>query len=379
MMVSRVGAATCLASLALIGGCATRSTIDAPVYRPAEVRARIVHLLPSPTRDRPGWATDIQAAFAALGIAPLDENLCASIAVTEQESTFDADPVVPDLARIARVEIDKRAASHHIPKFAVAAALHLKSPDGKRYDERLAGIRSESQLSRIYEDLIGAVPLGQRIFAGANPVRTGGPMQVSVAFAEQHARKHGYPYEVGASIRREVFTRRGGMYFGIAHLLGYDAPYEKMIHRFADFNAGRYASRNAAFQQAVSLATGIPLSFDGDLILHDAGRDGQVIGTTERAVRSLGKRFDLSDTQIRRDLEKGDDEDFGKTALFRAVFEFAEKVERRPLPRAVLPQIALHSPKITRKLTTAWFATRVDERYKRCLARASRKLAEPSP
>jgi len=44
-------------------------------------------------------------------------------------------------------------------------------------------------------------------------------------------------------------------------------------------------------------------------------------------------------------------------------------VEGRPVPRAVLPRITLQSPKITRKLTTEWFARRVDERYRRCLSR----------
>jgi hypothetical protein len=41
--------------------------------------------------------------------------------------------------------------------------------------------------------------------------------------------------------------------------------------------------------------------------------------------------------------------------------------EREPAPRALVPNIRLQSVKISRKLTTEWFARRVDDRYRRCL------------
>ncbi len=363
------GAALVLAALAVLGGCATQKPVRGPTRPPAEVRAQIVRLMPAKTVDRQGWATDIYAAFNALDIEPTTSNLCATLAVAEQESSFNVDPVVPGLGKIARAEIERRAEQHHVPLLLVRAALLLKSPNGKSYSERIAAVRTEQDMSHIYEDFIGSVPLGKRLFAESNPVHTAGPMQVSVAFAEQHVREHPYPYPINGSIRHEVFSRRGGVYFGIAHLLGYPEHYERMLYRFADFNAGFYASRNAAFQNAVSRASGIPLALDGDLIRYDSGRDGNDPGATERAVRSLARRLDLSDSQIRRALEQGETVEFETTSLYTRVFALAEQIERKPLPRALVPRIKLASPKITRALTTEWFATRVDQRYQSCMAK----------
>jgi hypothetical protein len=53
------------------------------------------------------------------------------------------------------------------------------------------------------------------------------------------------------------------------------------------------------------------------------------------------------------------------------VFAQADRIEGRTVPRAVIPNITLKSPKFTRKLTTEWFARRVDERHRRCLAKAA--------
>lgn len=366
----RAGALLACGALLLLGGCATPPRPKAPPRSPVEVRTQLVELLPSSLADREGWATDIQSAFQLLDIPPSTENLCAALAVTEQESTYSADPVVPNLAKIARGEIDRRAAQLHIPQILVRAALSLSSPNGKSYGERIAAVRTEKELSQLFEDFIGKVPLGKRLFDDANPVRTGGPMQVSIAFSERHAHAHGYPYAADDSIRHEVFTRRGGMYFGIAHLLGYENSYERHLFRYADFNAGWYASRNAAFQAAVTMASGVPLALDGDLILHDNARRDRKTGATEAAVRSLRTQLGVSDAAIGRALDQGDRFEFEQSDLYERVFTLAERTAGQSLPRAVVPRITLESPKITRKLTTEWFATRVQERYQRCVNKA---------
>jgi hypothetical protein len=165
-----------------------------------------------------------------------------------------------------------------------------------------------------------------------------------------------------------VFTRRGGLYFGIAHLFDYEAPYENMIFRFADYNAGHYASRNAAFQNAVNVLTRAKLATDGDLLLE--GEHEREPSSTELAVRKIGSKLDMNDAAIRHDLEREKDESFTNTKLYKRVFALADEGRKQPLSRAFLPKIKLESAKITRSLTTEWFAKRVNQRYEQCLARA---------
>jgi hypothetical protein len=339
-----------------------------------EGRALVGRLLPASIADRAGWATDIYAAFAAMEIAPTPENICAVVAITEQESSFRTDPQVPGLARIAWKEIEKQRERSGIPKVVVWGALALPSPNGKSYSTRLDAVKTERELSEIFEDFIGMVPLGKTFFADRNPVRTGGPMQVSIAFAEAHVAVRPYPYTVPTTIRHEVFKRRGGMYFGIAHLLDYPASYETPLYRFADFNAGRYSSRNAGFQSAVTLLTGVPLALDGDLLRYVQGEPVKEAGATERALRALAKRLKMNNGEIRRDLELGRASDFERSRLYFRLFVLADAAAGRSVPRAVLPRIELKSPKITRKLTTEWFAQRVDWRYRTCLARGANGL-----
>lgn len=355
-----------LLAAATLSGCMNPGARE-PAIDPDAARAEIARLLPSGVSNRDAWAVDIFAAFEALQIAPTAENICAVVAVTQQESTFQANPPVAGLAKIVRQEIDDRAKRIGIPKLVVSTALKLRSPNGKTYSERIDQATTEKELSEVFEDFIDMMPLGSRLFADWNPVRTGGPMQVSIAFAETQAKDRRYPYPLTGSIRREVFTRRGGMYFGIAHLLDYEASYDRMLYRFADFNAGHYASRNAGFQNALNVAAKSTLALDGDLLRYGSSEPSN----TELAARKVATQIELSDADIHRDLELEKAAEFERTKVYKRVFSLAAKTGKGSLPKAVVPSIHLQSPKITRKLTTDWFARRVDERYKQCLKRSS--------
>ena len=88
------------------------------------------------------------------------------------------------------------------------------------------------------------------------------------------------------------------------------------------------------------------------------------------AVRGIDVRLAMDAAAIRADLEKERSAAFAQTALYRSVFAIADAAgSGQPVPRARVPHIALESPKITRELTTAWFAGRVDARWKACMAR----------
>ena len=361
-LLIRFGLAGIVVALA---GCAHEPEPRTPAPS-LQGRALIEHAIPRGVPDRAGWIEDMDGAFKALGLAPTRENVCAVVAVTAQESGFHVDPVIPDLGAIAWREIERRAAGDAIPVSLVHQVLELKSPTGQSYAERIDHARTEKELSDIFEDFTGSIPLGRALFASWNPIRTRGPMQVNVAFAEQFAAAHPYPYPIKQSIADEVFTRRGSLYFGVAHLLDYQAPYDRYLYRFADFNAGQYSSRNAAFQRAVSAASGLPLDADGALLPHgSAGGTGH----TELAVRALSRRLHLDEAAIHAALEQGRTEEFERTPLYKAVFALAAQATGRPLPRAVVPQIRLEGPKISRNLTTDWYARRVDERFHSCLAR----------
>ncbi len=338
-----------------------------PVLPPSMEQARLLlqSLLPTGIKERNGWRDDILSAFTGLKIPYEAQYFCAAIATIEQESSWQSDPTVANLDQIVWKEIAKRADKYHIPMFAVKLALLKPSPDGRSYSARIDALKTEKQMNALFEDMVADASKIGLPFAMKNPIRTGGPMQVSIDFAQNHVKAWPYPYTYKGSIRQEVFTRRGGLYFGIANLLQYRVNYPQMKYRFADFNAGRYSSRNAAFQAAVSVLSKKKLVLDGDLLVYTSNKTS----SSQQQLIKLAPRLGLSAKAIERDLQLEKSEAFYQTALFKKVFDLANQQTGKNLPQQIMPQIKLVSPKITRKLTTQWFAERVNGRYQTCMNR----------
>ena len=76
----------------------------------------------------------------------------------------------------------------------------------------------------------------------------------------------------------------------------------------------------------------------------------------------------MSNSAIHSALLEGRTKGFEATPLYQRVFALAEQRSGVKQPRAMVPRIKLGGPKIKRSLTTDWYAHRVDDRFKRCLA-----------
>lgn len=162
--MSRVNHLSSLSLLAVLvlAGCSSQAPQPLKKGEKAiDVASVVRQKMPASVKDRDAWAKDLATTFESQGLAPTLENVCSVLAVAQQESNYQADPAVPGLSKIAWQEIDRRAERMHIPAFLVHTALKIKSPNGKSYSERLDSVRTEKQLSAIFDDLISMVPMGQ--------------------------------------------------------------------------------------------------------------------------------------------------------------------------------------------------------------------------
>lgn len=375
------------ALLFLLVGCRGQVRPDELPVRPRIPLEQATPLLPPNVKDAQGWAQDILAALDAHNFPADVSTFCQVAAVIEQESGFQADPAVPDLSKLVQAYLEKKSENlGPLGKVALNELLSGKAPGSKlTFDERLKKLRTERDLDLLFRDILAyyedkfpasyrtvdvlGVLFGKRPEA-FNPVTTVGSMQVSVDYsvklAEQEKRE---PKQV----RDELYTRAGGVYYGAHRLLAHPAAYAQPLFRFADYNAGVYASRNAAVQEQVSKLLGIQLAPDGDLLAYD--EEGEALERDTNSLKALlafRVRYapELSESRVRKDVQQEKAAAFEGTETWRAIKRaYAQKFAVDP-PYARVPDVALSSVKMKSPRSTAWFAKNVDARYHRCLERA---------
>ena len=352
-----------LLGLSVLSGCGMRLP-QAPPSRPALSSESIAALIPTVVADREGWANDVLAALAAIDRPADARAVCAVLAVIEQESGFRENPTVPNLGAILEREMEKRAreVAGVLGPPAVRALLSAKdSGHSASFGERFRRARTERDVDRIFRDMVryyrreyptASVLAGgaSRLLAGRglqalNPITTAGSMQVSVRFAMQRSRASGMSEE---DVREFLYTRAGGVRFGTARLLDYEVAYDRMLYRFADFNAGYYASRNAAFQEQLARLSGRKLALDGDLLFYDdegqaLDRPSATLGAAVEVATARG--WGLSAAEIRRQFEDEKRAISRTRRSLRRVRRATELagVEVRP---ARLPELATAQPQV---------------------------------
>ena len=317
------------------------------------------------------------------GINPTRSNFCSVMAVIGQESTFTANPEVKGLGALAEKEIMRRLSDLPLGIGAVHGArwfLANRPSPQKSYLTLIRAARTERDLDLVFRNmsfylfrelaatgLLRNPTLAKRVDA-INPVSTLGSMQVSAAYAiaeVEKARRTRLGTAAIWKLRDELYTRQGGVNYGTRMLLGYRAGYASRLYVFADYNAGRYASRNAAFQHMVAELSGKPLALDGDLLIYEGKTPTETASATEKALRGLNLGQD--DKAVRADLLSEKDYAFRDTTIYASVADaFRRKTGKQP-PYAMLPQITLKSPKIRHSMTTAIFARAVMGRYELCM------------
>lgn len=358
----------------------------APAARPLAVD-EIARRLPEHVSDRKAWATTIAWSLAENEIIADEHAVCAVVATIDQESGFVADPPVPGIAAIVRHALDEEAHAKLGPlgPMAVERLLGKHAPGRRRtFGERLSRARTEGDVDRLFRDMVAAFESEHPVLAEAakiagvfhasldleaqNPITTAGSMQVSVRFAEALAAERDIPED---GVRDALYTMDGGVYYGAARLLGYQAAYPDMTFRFADYNAGVYASRNAALQRQLSRLVGRALAADGDFLRYDRrGEPSDAESDSWRVLVAFRARFapELSEARMRRDVAREKEASFEHTRTYATIKRVYERRYGAPV-YAVMPNVTIRSVKLRGTRSSEWFARSVGARYERCLAR----------
>lgn len=369
--------------LAVLGLCACQKP---PSTTPQLTAKQIATLIPKRVADRQAWADDMANIFNTLNIDANPVSICTAIAIIDQESNFVADPAVPNLGETSLKALNEKLEDKLGKTMAgVFNKMLTTKPDPKNnFLKQIKAVKTERELDELYREMftyfsqsykVGKVTdtaklLGQGIDEKLNPVTTLGSMQVHIDYAKAHRRAN----MSDDALRDDLYSRYGGLYYGIHRLMLYKADYDKPLYRFADYNSGMYSSRNASFQQQVATLTKTKLTLDGDLLLYDGNGIKKDHSQTEKALLTLLPSLpNLTARQIRQDLKKEKLHSFEETTTYKAVKDLYGKTTGKYPDYAIMPQVVISGPKLSKDYNTNWFATNVNKRYDKCMASAKQQ------
>ena len=359
---------------------------------PILTQKSIKRLVPTRTVHREAWAEDIYNIMDELKIERNKQNVCSIVAIVDQESNFVANPQVPGLGAKAVKEVSTRLEEKFTDKlgerFGKPIAQYfnnvLKNQPSvnNSYLKQMHQVKTEKDLDVLYRQIFDDMTkryhvslftntakfVGQDIAEKMNPITTLGSMQVQVRYAQDHLKQSMNTNQ----LRDYLYTQYGGLYYGIHRLMMYNANYNKPIYRFADYNSGIYSSRNASFQKILNQLTQQNLALDGDLLVYDKNEKPLSQNSdTEIALLKLFSQNNivLPPRKIRHDLEIEKEQGFENTDTYLTVQKLYKQKTGKTAPYAIMPQVIISGPKLSREYNTNWYATRVNGRYETCMHR----------
>jgi hypothetical protein len=364
----------------------------------AQARAVLFREDPGSWGDR--WLRAINGAFAELEIPCSDTGFLVLVLTTIQlESGVTADPALenPDLEalfvfHLEQLRRDNPIAGRLLNYSGLDDAMRAKL----RADTRRGHVRTEAELVHYVESDLQAwlqdylqghylVPAPVARYAAEqglpNPVHTIGPMQVNLRKAYENARARGEPVESEAQMRGWLLARRTALARGVK-----EGVYQLWcIYRFyrrylpadeavrfttADYNAGEFSSRNAAFQRQVGVLIERRLVLDGDLLAYQAGQPAERVSNTEAAAITVLSEY--AAPNIRRDLLLEKSEAFSHTRTARMVCARYRRKTGEDCAVATLPVGAANEVarvKLGRDYTPANYSRAYVKRWEENLAR----------
>lgn len=367
----------------LLTGCdKIKGLIQAEPPTPTYTAEQIAKFMPNRHQDKQAWANDIYAIFNTLDIERNANNICSVIAVIDQESNFQADPPVKNLGKTSlnalNEKLDEKLGKNIAPFFR--KMLKEQPSVQNSFEKQILAVKTEQQLDKIYYQMFQYFSekyyankitqltklVGKDIAEKLDPITTLGSMQVHINYARDNRRNDGD----NQTLRQDLYSQYGGLYYGIHRLMRYQTDYQNPIYRFADYNSGMYSSRNAGFQKMLAELSKQNIDFDGDLLIYKSGTTiSDMPSQSEKALQSMANQgfLQLTPRQIRNDLSKEKSRKFVDTETYRTIASlYKMKTDKDPIGE-MMPQVVISGAKLSKDYNTKWYADNVNRRYQACM------------